>query len=148
LERGDLLLFKQADYYAVHRLLAWTATPEGKPYLRTRGDGHPFFDPPVEHERVEGRAIAIEADGYWWNLSGAGARLYALGAVVHDLCWALAATGAKKVDTGLRGLGIGSSIQAMVGRIDRALLGIAHKMLFKRLHKRSQSPPGGSEGAD
>jgi hypothetical protein len=141
LERGDLLLFRQADYLVVHRLLGGTACPDGRPCLRTRGDGRQLFDPPVDHEMVKGRVIAIEAEGLWWDLRGAGAKIYALGLVLHDLKWALAGMLARRVQESLRLLGISCPLQAWVGAIDRALLGMAHRMLFKRLHARSPSPP-------
>ena len=141
LERGDLLLFRQVDYLVVHRLLGGTASEDGRPCLRTRGDGKQLFDPPVERSQVKGRVIAIEADGLWWDLRGAGARFYALGLVLHGFIWALAGMLAKRAEGGLRLIGIGSPLQSWVGGADRALLGLIHRLLFKRLHAGSPSPP-------
>jgi len=140
-ERGDLLLFRLNRDLVVHRLLGCTASPEGRPCLRTRGDGRQFFDPPVEGEMVEGRVIAIEADGFWWDLRGAGAKLYALGIVLHGLLWTLASMLAKKAEGATRLVGIGSPLQSWVGGVDRALLSLIHRLLFKRLHAGSPSPP-------
>jgi hypothetical protein len=141
LERGDLLLFRHVGELAVHRFLGWTASPDGRPCLRTRGDGRPLFDPPFESEMVEGRVIAIETGDCWRDLGGAGAKLYALGLVLHCQFWAMAGMLAKRVDGALRLIGILSPLQTWVGRTDRALLGLVHRLLFKRLHARTPSPP-------
>jgi hypothetical protein len=141
LERGDLLLFRQVDYLVVHRLLGWTASPGGRPCLRTRGDGWQFFDPPVDKDKVEGSVVAIESGGLWWDLRGAGARLYALLLVLHCMFWALASMLAKRVQAALSLIGVVARPQSLVARFDRALLGLIHRLLFKRLHAHSASPP-------
>jgi hypothetical protein len=141
LERGDLLLFRQVDYLVVHRLLGRTASAGGRSCLRTRGDGWQFFDPPVDEDKVEGSVIAIEASGLWWDLRGAGARLYALLLVLHCLFWALAAMLAKRIQAAFSLIGIGAGLQSRVARLDRALLGLIHRLLFRRLHAHSPSPP-------
>ena len=61
LERGDLLLFRHVDDLAVHRLLGWTASPDGRSCLRTRGDGRP---------RNSSRRYTDAASGVWPRTAG------------------------------------------------------------------------------
>ena len=54
------MLYRQLDYLVVHRMLgsAWLAG--GGPGLRTRGDGKPGLDPPLDARQVRGRVVALE----------------------------------------------------------------------------------------
>jgi hypothetical protein len=143
LQRGDLLLFRLREELVVHRLHGRTITAAGRPGLWTRGDGRQFFDPPIEPDAVEGRVIALEADGFWWDLRGGGARLYAIAIALHNFFWALLALLVRKVERSWPSSGPGTALGSMVGRMDGALLGLAHRLFFRRLHPRSVSPPDG-----
>lgn len=143
-ERGDLLLFRQVDYHVVHRYLGPTTSGDGVPCFRTRGDHVPALDAPLDPARVLGRVIAVEREGEWWDLDGAAARLYALGAALHDLFWAAAALAAGRLEArwGAReGL-----LRERVVAWDRRLLGLAHR-LFLRLGSRKSGALSARPGA-
>jgi hypothetical protein len=140
LTRGDLLLFRQVDYLVVHRFLGNTTGPNGEPCLRTRGDGRIALDPPLDPAKVRGVVVAIEDDGYWWDLRGGGAKLYAIGVFLHDFFWAVAGMNARKLEGTLRKIGIALSAVDLAERVDRALLGFVHRLLFKPLHARYTLP--------
>jgi hypothetical protein len=129
LERGDLVLYRQLDYLVVHRVLG-PASRENDPALRTRGDGTSALDPPLERSRVRGRVTAIERDGAWFLLDGEGARAFALAVAVHDLAWA-----------GVHAVLVRVGLGALAAACDRALLGLAHRALFRALHRRSAGLP-------
>jgi hypothetical protein len=141
LERGDLILFRLADEWVVHRLLGETVSPEGQPCLRTRGDGRQFFDPPIYHEMVEGRVIALQKARGWCDLRSAGAKIYSLSLVLHGFCWTMISLLARRVEAALRGVGIAWPMQSWVGRLDAGLLRLVHRLLFTRLHRHSTLPP-------
>lgn len=142
-ELGDLLLFRQQDYLVVHRFLGPASQEDGSPAFRTRGDGLPGLDPSVERARVRGRVRAIEDRGLWWSLEGGGARAWALAVALHDLCWAGAAVMAGRADGRLRRVGLRSAVRPWVVRTDRALLGLAHRLLFPAFHRASTAWPEG-----
>jgi len=142
-ELGDLLLFRQQDYLVVHRFLGPASREDGSPAFRTRGDGLPGLDPAVERARVRGRVRAIEDRGRWWSLEGGGARAWALAVALHDLCWAGAAVVAGRADGLLRRVGLRLAVQTWVVRTDRALLGLAHRLLFPAFHRASAAWPEG-----
>jgi signal peptidase I len=74
LQPGDLLVFRQAEFIVVHRLVH--ARRGGM--LRTQGDGCPDPDPPVARESVLGRVTAFErSPGVRLSLDGASARRHA-----------------------------------------------------------------------
>lgn len=136
-ERGDLLLFRQVDYYVVHRYLGPASGADGKPCLRTRGDHMPRLDSPLDPERVLGRVVAIEEEGGWLDLDSGGARLYGLAVALHDLVWSVAVLVGGKLETVLgrpRG-----SLRERVAGWDRALLARAHR-IFLRLARRRPRP--------
>ena len=145
LDRGDLLLFRQVDYLVVHRLLGTAHFPDGRPCLRTRGDGRPALDPPVDRGQVRGKVVAIEGDGYWWDLQGGGAKAYGLGLAMHDFFWAAAAVLAGKAERVLQRLGITWPARAWIARLDSALLTLTHQLLFKHMHSRIAAPPDAEE---
>jgi hypothetical protein len=146
-ERGDLLLFRQEDYLVVHRFLGPTSREDGSSVLRTRGDGLPRLDPPLERARVRGRVRAIEFRGLWWSLDGGRARAFALAVALHDLGWAGAAVLAGRIEELLRRAGLRPAVQSWVVRADRALLGAAHRLLFPLLHRASDACPEGYASA-
>src|SRR5258706_16314757 len=49
--RGDLLLYRQQEYWVVHRCLGWAAR-DPREGLRTRGDGRNVLDPRLAAEDV------------------------------------------------------------------------------------------------
>lgn len=146
-ERGDLLLYRQLDYLVVHRMLGSARLAGGGPGLRTRGDGKPGLDPPLDPKRVLGRVVALEARGEWWDLDASGARLYAIAAALHDLFWAVASHVGSKVDDLLSELRIRGGLRERVFRADRWLLKQAHRSLFFVLHRRWNRPPDEQTGA-
>jgi len=141
--RGDLLLFRQADYLAVHRLLG-PARPalDGERRLRTRGDGQLGLDPPVNPADVLGRITAIETDGSWRGLEGIVAGMYARCMAWHDLFWAGVGIGARTVDRRLSGDRSDGLLSRWVSRADRGLLAMIHALLFRVCH-RCVAPPAG-----
>ncbi len=84
---------------------------------------------------------AIERDGTWFLLDGEGARAFALGVAVHDLAWAGAHALATRVDRALGLVGVPAWLAGLVAATDRALLGAAHRALFRALHRRSAGVP-------
>jgi hypothetical protein len=139
LERGDLLLFRQVDYLVVHRLLGPASREDGTPQLRTRGDGLAGLDPPVDRRRVRGKVVAIEDDGQWWILEGAGSRVWSLAVALHDLAWAAAGTAAGRIDKLLGAV----RLRSWTASADRVLLALAHRLFFRILHRRTSQRPSG-----
>lgn len=118
---GDVLVFRREDLLVVHRFLG-RAAGEGEPYLRFRGDGLPYFDPPIPPSAVVGRAIAARGPGGWRALRGARPRLWARALALHDLFWgsiyARTPTAARRVVVG----------------VDRRLLRAVHAAFSRALH--------------
>lgn len=140
-QRGDLLLFRQSDYLVIHRLVGSATFPDGRPCWRTRGDGLAAFDPPLEPSGVVGRVTAISREGSWWDLEGAGGRLYAIAAALHGFFWsALGVAVEKTLDRLLARLGSARSVRWRVNAADRRLLALADRCLFRRLHARRTEP--------
>jgi hypothetical protein len=137
---GDLLLFRQADYLVVHRLLGRARTPSGRPCLRTRGDGVASLDPPVEPQRVVGRVLAVEHRDGWRSVRGAAARAYARCLAVHDLFWAAAGVVARLGDRALRRMRLPAVLLPVVAALDRWLLARWHGLLFCRVHTAVSEP--------
>lgn len=134
---GDLLLFRKDDHLVVHRLLGRARFADGRPCLRTRGDGAPVLDPPVDRGHVVGRVVAVEdASGRWRSVRGRTAQGYARCLAWHDLLWSVAGTLARLGERGLGRLGLGHHLPLAraVAAIDRGLLVLAHRALFPRLH--------------
>jgi len=115
---GDLLLYRQQDYWVVHRCLGPIAGG-----WRTRGDGRNLLDPPLSSERVLGRVTAVRRAGRWRSLEGGPARLYARLVGWHALFWAGSGVLARKVGAG-----------RAVAAADRGLLRIAAALLFPAAH--------------
>lgn len=138
---GDLLLFRQLDYLVVHRLLGRARPREGQSCLKTRGDGVPGLDPPLERGRVVGRVIAIqEQDGTWLSLRGAGARCYACCLAGHDRFWAAAVFGAGRCEDGLSRMRIKTPLRGWAEAADRWMARRLYRALFMRLHERTTAP--------
>ena len=134
LARGDMLIFRQGDLLLVHRLLGPARPIEGRPRLRTRGDGALTLDPPVDLDRVVGRVVAL-ADGELWRTTrDRPARAYAWCLAWHDLFWAVAATVSQRVDGRLGRLRFPWRLRPVVAGVERWLLRRAHGTFFDRLH--------------
>lgn len=140
LRRGDLLLFRQADYLVVHRLLKRARPVAGRPALRTRGDGSTTLDPALDPRRVVGRVTAFRRRETWWSLQSRGARLYASGVATHALGYAALGLGAAATDRLLGRVGLPPLLLPAVRGLDRAMLGLAHRLSFRLLHRRTQAP--------
>lgn len=143
---GDLLLFRQADYLVVHRLLGPARRRGGARRLRTRGDGVLGLDPPVDPARIVGRAIAVKRAEQWRGFESLGARLYARGLAWHDLFWAATGVAAYFVDRVLRRLRLPRGLIRGVGAVDRWLLQRVHGLLFERLHPPVAPPAEATAG--
>ena len=128
-KRGDLLLYRQQDYWVVHRFLGWLAGKDGDDGLRTRGDGRNALDPRLVAADVLARVVAVRRGGTWRSLDGLPARLYAGLMAWHNLFWAFAG-----VATGRVGLG------RLVAGIDLGLLRLLVPLAFPLCHRRIARP--------
>jgi len=126
---GDLLLYRQQDYWVVHRCLGRSVGRDGRSGLRTRGDGRNVLDPLLAQDDVLARVVALRRGGVWRSLSGPAARVYAKGMTWHDLCWAAAGHFARKA-----GLG------TLVARCDRLALHVFVPFVFPLCHRRIPRP--------
>ena len=139
--RGDLLLFRQVDYLVVHRLVGRTRTPEGGRAWRTRGDAKIILDPPVRPQKVVGRVLAAETAEGWIGFEGRRSRIYAVLLAWHGLAWWSAGAVGHFIDRGLRKtLKWTPGVRAGVGRVDRALMRLAHALLFDWAHPQVGPP--------
>lgn len=130
---GDLLVFRQSDYVVVHRFLGRARTTDGRPCLRTRGDGARSLDPPVDPSAVLGRVTALRRGGQWWSMDGSPARLYAWAVARHLLFWAavLALFRSPRAPA-----------QGAPSLLDRSLLFLADRTCFRLVHRRVPLPGG------
>jgi len=126
---GELLLYRQQDYWVVHRCLGRTAAPDGREGLRTRGDGRNVLDPHLVAEDVRARIVAVRRGGVWRSLQGPTARVYARFMAWHDLLWAATGVVARRA-------GLGRAVAA----IDLGLLRLAVPVAFPLLHRRVAPP--------
>jgi hypothetical protein len=141
--RGDLLVFRQAGYLAVHRLIGRVRLKDGRSSFRTRGDGLLAFDPPVERGCVLGRAVAIRRDGTWRDLSTGRARAYAALLALHGLGWVGAGIVAERTaDRVLRVLRLRARTRRAVARVDAGLLAVIDRLLFRLVHPPAPPPAG------
>ena len=134
LARGDMLIFRQDDLLLVHRLLGPARPIQGRPRLRTRGDGALSLDPPVDVDRVIGRVVALADGEHWRTTRDRPARAYAWCLAWHDLFWAVVATVSQRVDRGLHRLRIPWRLRPAVASVERWLLRRVHRAFFDRLH--------------
>ena len=131
---GDLVVFRQSGAVVVHRYLGRATFPDGRPCLRTRGDGLLYLDPACAPESVLGKVLLLRRAGVWRDLQGPGARTYARCLAGHDYFWALCGVLAERAQRG-RG-----SAWRLVRRCDRALLRGVDAALFARLHREVPPP--------
>lgn len=149
MRRGGLLLYRQVQYLVVHRLLGHSISPEGRPALRTRGDGQPQFDPFLDPAQVVGHVLATSADGCLWrDQCSAGARCYGYAAVLHALFWGYLGIAAGLADRAARKLcRLKTPFRAMVAAVDRAFMRCAHRLFFTFCHPVIDNPVH-AEGSD
>ena len=133
--RGDLVLYRQQEYWVVHRCLGWARAPDGGTGLRTRGDGRNVLDPRVQAADVRARIVALRRGGAWRSLQGPPARVYARLMACHDLFFAAAGVVAGKA-----GLG------RVVAAIDLGVLRLTVPLAYPLFHRRI-APPGASDPA-
>jgi hypothetical protein len=124
--RGDLVVFRQADYLVVHRFLGTAGA-----YLRARGDAARPLDPPVPPEHVLGVVVAVRRGGEWRSLRGGLPRAYGEALAWHGLFWAWLRS---RVSRGALG--------AAVEGADLALVRAADRLLFRAAHRRIAPPAG------
>ena len=148
LRRGDILLFRQVDYLTVHRLLGRARFPDGRPCLRTRGDGRNRLDPPLDRSDVHGRVFAVLMDGGWRDVRSGRARFYAKALAFHDLAWAAAGVLAARLDRRMGREGSPGPLAGATEGVDRMLLGLLHRVLFLWFHPRIAAPEGLEEAPD
>jgi len=140
--RGDILVFRQADYLTVHRLLGTARLSDGSPCLRTRGDGRNRLDPALDRARVHGRVFAVQGDGGWRDMRAGRARLYGRAVALHDLAWAVVGVLAARFDRLTGGGESRRSLGVAAAFVDRKLLGVLHRLLFSWFHPRIDRPEG------
>jgi len=127
--RGDLLLYRQSDYWVVHRCLGRAVARDGRVGLRTRGDGRNVLDPLLAPDDVLARVTALRRRGVWHSLESRPARAYAQLLAWHDLFWAAAGVAARKA-----GLG-----RAVAG-VDLFSLRLSVPLAFPLFHRRIARP--------
>ncbi len=133
---GDVLLFRQADYLAVHRCLGRARGAGAAGPWRARGDGRPRLDPPVEGERLLGRVAAIDRAGRVYDLAGPGARIWGGLVAAHALFWSALGSLADRFGPRARGV---------VDAADRGSLALFHRVFFSAFHRRRlEEPVGGA----
>ena len=127
--RGDLLLYRQSDYWVVHRCLGRVVARDGREGLRTRGDGRNALDPLLAPDDVLARVTALRRRGVWRSLESRPARAYALLLAWHDLFWAAVGVAARKA-------GLGRA----VAEIDLLSLRLSVPLAFPLFHRRIANP--------
>ena len=127
--RGDLLLYRQRDYWVVHRCLGWVVAHDGRAGLRTRGDGRNALDPLLAPEDVLARVMALRRGGAWRSLESRPARAYAHLMAWHDLFWGVAGIAAQKT-------GLGRAVAV----IDLLVLRLSVPLAFPLFHRRIARP--------
>lgn len=130
---GDLILYRQRDYWVVHRCLGRATAKDGREGLCTRGDGRNVLDPLLSAADVVARVVAVRRGGAWRSLESAPGRIYARLMAAHDLAWAALGVASRAV-----GLG------ALVAGLDRLVLTAIVPLAFPLFHPRI-APPAASE---
>jgi len=126
---GELLLYRQQNYWVVHRCLGRVAGADGRPGFRTRGDGRNLLDPHLAAGDVLAKVGAVRRAGVWRSLDGPAARVYEKLMAAHDLAWAVAGVGFRKIGLGAAG-----------SAVDRGLLRLAAPLVFPLCHRRIAPP--------
>jgi len=132
---GDLVVFRQAGYLAVHRCVG-RGRAAGRPHLRTRGDGRTDCDGPVDLIDVLGVVSALERGDGWRATAGVLARTYAVLVAALARFWAESGALASSLD---RRSG-GQAFRSFVETADRLSLRLADTMFFRAAHRRVEEP--------
>jgi len=140
--RGDMLVFRQGDALLVHRLVGPAPPLEGRPRLRTRGDGVLALDPPVDLDRVVALVVAFKDGEQWWSTRHRAARAYAWCLAWHDLFWAAVGVVLRRLERRPHGSKIAARLRPAAGAVDRRLLRCVHRLLSRRMHRRVAKPEG------
>ncbi len=140
LARGDLLLFRQGGLLLVHRSLGRARPSAGRILLRTRGDGAPTLDPPVDPAHVVGRVIAVAQGPCWRSFRGPAGRTYGWCVAWHALFWAAVGLLLQHIEAGARRANLRLDLRWRASRIDRLLLRAVHALLFDLAHPRGPKP--------
>ena len=74
-QRGDILVFQQADGLVAHRLLRIIKQPDQENFYLTKGDNCTYFDSPLFESEVLGKVDSIHKNGREYDLSTPGWRL-------------------------------------------------------------------------
>jgi hypothetical protein len=148
LSRGDMLVYRQDGMLMVHRMLGSARFPDGRPSLRTRGDGLPTFDPHLEESRVVGRVIALQTGEGWRSTRGGRARVYAWCLAFHDYSWAVSAVFARAIEGALGKVGLRVPLRRWVTAVDGRSLRLAHRCLFHWAHPVGPAPEEAAETAE
>lgn len=154
LSRGDLLVYRQDGLLMVHRLLGPARFPDGRPSLRTRGDGLPTFDPHLDPARVVGRVTAFRSGDEWRTTRARRSRAYARGLAWHDYFWAASAVAARGTERLLDALHLRVPLRRWIVAVDRRTMRLAHGCFFRWAHpvvptpaEAEESDGGGETGA-
>jgi signal peptidase I len=140
--RGDLLVFRQGETLLVHRLVGPAPSVEGRPRLRTRGDGVLVFDPPVDPERIVARVVAFKDGERWRSTRRRAARVYAWCLAWHDLFWGAVGVVLRRLENRLKTSGIGLRLRPAARAVDRLLLRCVHCLLSGPMHAAVAKPDG------
>jgi hypothetical protein len=140
--RGDMLVFRQGDALLVHRLLGPAPPLEGRPRLRTRGDGVLELDPPVDLDRVVARVVAFKDGERWRSTRHRAARAYAWCLAWHNLFWAAVGAVLRRLEYRLKRSKFGLRLRPTARAVDRRLLRWVHRLLSKPMHRPVAKPEG------
>lgn len=140
--RGDLLVFRQGETLLVHRQVGPAPSLEGRPRLRTRGDGVLVFDPPVELERIVARVVAFKDGERWRSTQHRAARVYARCLAWHDLFWGAVGVVLRRLELRLNASRTGLRLRPAARAVDRVLLRCVHRLLSRRMQPTVAKPDG------
>jgi len=148
LRRGRLLIYRQVEYLVVHRLLGHASSDDGRPSLRTRGDGLSQFDPFLDPENVIGQVLATSSDGKRWrDECNALARLYGDAAAYHGLFWGYLGIAAGFADRAVRKLfRLKTPFRAVIAWVDLMSMTCAHVLFFRLCHPVIENPVQSEDG--
>lgn len=143
---GDVVLFMEKPGPVVHRVVG--RRRDGA--LRTKGDARAAADVrPVAADDVLGVVVGFaDASGTTCELTGAGARVYAVGAALLSQAGRAVHLGASVADALLRrtlpGYGDRRLFRAPLEALQRGAQVLLYTVLFRPLHRRG--PAAGKEG--
>lgn len=148
--RGDLLLYRRETVQGVrrevHRYLGRSRARDGRSALRTRGDGNPYLDAPVDRGAVEGRVLTARVGGSWRTFRGRRPRLWAWLLAWHDLSWSLLWAGTRGAGRLLGPIGRRIAPERWIAGFERRLLGLGHRLLFRHFHPIVEAPSRAGQG--